>query len=77
MGIYNKTNAITGVVKIKESAKSSAPPMPGRVEPESFTPALRFNADSTKSERRATTAIKAHSAPIIQTGVPLKLSFNK
>src|SRR5438034_6138980 len=49
----------TGAAKKRLSRRSSMPPCPGRIEEESFTPALRFKTDSARSPNCPTAAVTA------------------
>ena len=53
-----------GVAKRKPSNRSSAPPCPGIIDPESFTPARLFAQDSNRSPICDATETKS-AAPII------------
>ena len=63
----NRTNA-TGSASSSASIRSRIPPCPGSIVPESFTPAPRFSADSSKSPTCAATLMTTASRAASQSG---------
>src|SRR5699024_2238304 len=72
-----KPKAKIGVADNKESMRSKTPPCPGKIVPESLTPARRFSMDSNKSPNTDAKIVTKDSRTNKTSSIPVSCSLNK
>ena len=71
------TSATNGATRMRLSIRSSTPPCPGRSVPESFAPAARLMADSSRSDASPTGPMKAASVRVGPVRMPAEAAMSR